>query len=117
MSNAFENADKIQSVINDDLFPNVQNISDVKQVLEFMETVAQPISQEQVRALILLEALGGNKRLHGEKNPYKAIIDKILKEFKQSVAPTGVYLDTMEQLIPKPPKPIIMAESVQAKKK
>jgi hypothetical protein len=117
MSNAFENADKIQGIINDDLFPNVQNVSDVKQVLEFMEGVGQSLSQEQVRALILLEQLGGNKRLHGDKNPYKPIIDKIIKDFKYSVAPTAVYLDTMEQLIPKPPRPIIMADKVEKAKK
>lgn len=108
-----ENANKMQSIINDDLFPTVTNVSDVKQVLEFMENVAQPISQKQVRALILLQAMGDNERLHGKQNPYKPIIDKITKDFKKAVAPTGVYLETMEQLIPKPPKPIIMAEKVE----
>jgi hypothetical protein len=108
-----ENANKIQSIINDDLFPTMTNVSDVKQVLEFMENVAQPISQEQVRALILLQSLGDNTRLHGDKNPYKPVIDKVMKDFKQAVAATGVYLDTMEQLIPKPPKPIIMAEKAE----
>lgn len=113
----FENADKIQSIISDDLFPNVQHISDVKQVLEFMENVAQPISEDQLRAVILLERLGDNKRLHGDKNPYKPIIEKILGQYKKAVAPVSVYLDTMEQLIPKPPKPIIMAEKIESTKK
>lgn len=107
-----DNADKIQSVINDDLFPNVQSVSDVKQVLEFMEDVAQPISEAQTRAIILLQALGDNTRLHEKTNPYKPIIEKLLKDFKKAVAPTGVYLQTIEELIPKPPKPIIMAEKM-----
>lgn len=103
------NADKIQKVINDDLFPNVQHVSDVKQVLEFMERVAAPLSEEQLRALLLLQAMGDNQRLHGDKNPYKPIIDKIAGIYKQYVAKTGVFLDTIEELIPKPPKPIILA--------
>lgn len=106
------NANKIQDVINDDLFPTVQNVSDVKQVLEFMEHVAQPLSQEQIRALLLLQQLGDNKRLHPEGNPYKEIISKISGTYKKAVAPTRVYLETIEELIPKPPKPIILAEKM-----
>lgn len=108
------NAAKIQSVIGDDLFPTVQHISDVKQVLDFMMTVAQPIREEQVRALILLNSLGENKRLH-PKNPYKSVIDNIMKEYKIGVADTKVYLETIEELIPKPPKPIIFADGRASK--
>lgn len=104
------NADKIQSVINDDLFPNVQSVSDVKQVLEFMEGVAAPLSEDQIRAILLLQELGSNTRLHGTKNPYKAIIDAITGTYKRAVARTEVFLDTIEELIPKPPKPIILAD-------
>ncbi|WP_445323929.1 hypothetical protein [Paenibacillus sp. FSL P2-0536] len=103
------NADKIQSVINDDLFPTVTHVSDVKQVLEFMKDVAAPLSEEQVRAILLLESLGSNKRLHGDKNPYAGIIKSITGEFKRAVGRTETYLQTIEELIPKPPKPIIMA--------
>ncbi len=111
MSNqAYNNADKIQSVINDDLFPNVQHVSDVKQVLEFMSDYAAPFSEDQVRALLLLEAMGENTRLHGDKNPYASIIKQIKKEFKKSVARPETFLRTIEELIPKPPKPIIMAD-------
>lgn len=106
----FGNADKIQSVINDDLFPNVQHISDVKQVLEFMSDYAAPFSEDQVRALLLLEAMGQNERLHGKDNPYKLIIKQIKEEFKKSVARPETFLRTIEELIPKPPKPIIMAD-------
>lgn len=103
------NADKIQSVINDDLFPNVQNVSDVKQVLEFMTDYAASLSEGQLRALLLLEYLGNNQRLHGPKNPYRWIIEKITGEYKRGVAKTQTFLDTIEELIPKPPKPIIVA--------
>jgi hypothetical protein len=106
----YNNADKIQKVINDDLFPNVQHVSDVKQVLEFMERVAAPLSEDQLRALLLLDAMGSNVRLHGDKNPYKPIIDKLTGQYKQFVAKTDVFLNTIEELIPKPPKPIILAD-------
>jgi hypothetical protein len=108
--NDHENAGKIQKVINDDLFPTMTHVSDVKQVLEFMERVAAPLSEDQLRALLLLESLGSNTRLHGDKNPYKPIIDKLTGQYKNFVARTSVFLDTIEELIPKPPKPIIMAE-------
>ncbi|SFT00499.1 hypothetical protein [Paenibacillus sp. 453mf] len=108
--NGFDNADKIQSVINDDLFPNVQHVSDVKQVLAFMSDYAAPFSEDQVRALILLENLGNNTRLHGAKNPYTPIIKSIKEDFKKSVARPETFLRTIEELIPKPPKPIIMAD-------
>lgn len=116
------NADKIQSVINDDLFPAVANISDVKQVLQFMEGVSQSLSEEQIRAVILLQNLGSNERLHGKQNPYKSIIESILGtekkvgEYKKAVAPTSVYLDTIQELIPKPPKPIILADNLKPAK-
>ncbi|KAF6614223.1 MULTISPECIES: hypothetical protein [Paenibacillus] len=105
-----DNADKIQSVINDDLFPNVQHVSDVKQVLAFMSDYAAPFSEDQVRALLLLESMGNNTRLHPEGNPYKTIIKQIKQEFKKSVARPETFLRTIEELIPKPPKPIIMAD-------
>lgn len=111
------NADKIQSVINDDLFPTMHHISDVKQVLEFMENVAAPLSEDQIRALILLEHLGSNTRLHGSKNPYSEIAKAIKTNYKVAVARTEVYLDTIQELIPKPPKPIIFTDKEGAKPK
>ncbi|WP_298737662.1 hypothetical protein [uncultured Chitinophaga sp.] len=109
------NADRIQSILSDDLFPNVQHVSDVKQVLEYMENVAQSVSEEQLRAAILLLSLGDNDRLHGKENPYKWMIDRLIGtdektgHWKKAVAPTSVYLDTMQELIPKPPRPLIVA--------
>lgn len=109
------NADKIQSVINDDLFPNVQHVSDVKQVLEFMTDYAAPLSEEQIRAILLLESLGNNTRLHGDKNPYKPIIKAITGDYKRAVSRTETFLRTIEELIPKPPKPVIMADGRMVK--
>ena len=109
------NADMIQSVVSDDLFPQVNHVSDVKQVLEYMENVAQPVSEEQIRAAILLMHLGQNVRLHGDKNPYAWIVEKVIGKdesagpWKKAVAPTSVYLDTLQELIPKPPRPIVVA--------
>ncbi|WP_068505873.1 hypothetical protein [Paenibacillus kribbensis] len=110
-----DNADKIQSVINDDLFPNVQHVSDVKQVLAFMSDYAAPFSEDQVRALLLLESMGNNTRLHPDGNPYKTIIKQIKQEFKKSVARPETFLRTIEELIPKPPKPVILADGRMVK--
>lgn len=107
---AHKNADAIQNVINEDLFPSsAPIIADVKQVLSFMENVAQPISEAQIRAILLLEHLGNNKQLH-DKNPYTEIIKKLQDEYKKKVANAGFYLETIEALVPKAPKPIIMSE-------
>jgi hypothetical protein len=108
---AHKNADAIQNVINEDLFPSAPPVVDgVRQVLSFMENVAQPISEAQLRAILLLDHLGNNKQLHGTENPYKEIIKKLQEDYKKKVAPTGVYLETIEALVPKAPKPIIMSE-------
>lgn len=115
------NADRIQNVLTDDLFPNVQHISDVKQVLEYIENVAQPVSEEQIRAAILLESLGKNERLHGKNNPYGWMVEKLIGTdkkagvWKKVVAPTSVYLDTLQELIPKPPRPIVVAPGSKGK--
>lgn len=103
------NGEKLQSVISDDLFPQVQHISDVKQVLEEMKTNAQELQEWQIRAIIFLRQLGENQYLHGDNNPYEKIINFIM-EGKVLVANPDYYLDTIEALIPKPPKPIVMAE-------
>lgn len=103
------NAEKLQSVISDDLFPNVQHISDVKQVIEEMTNKAQNLREPQIKAIILLQQMGENKYLH-EKNPYKDLIGSIMDGYKKGVADPDYYLDTIEALIPKPPKPVIMTE-------
>ena len=109
------NAEKLQSAISDDLFPQVQHISDVKQVLEEMKSTAQNLREPQIKALLLLKSMGENKFLHPEGNPYKKVIEFIM-EGKIYVASPDYYLDAIEALIPKPPKPIIMAEKGAIKK-
>jgi hypothetical protein len=103
------NAEKLQSAISDDLFPQVQHVSDVKQVIEEMKGNAQSLREPQIKAMILLKQMGENSYLHGEKNPYKELL-KFIMEGKVHVADPVYYLDTIEALIPKPPKPVVLAE-------
>lgn len=103
------NAEKLQSVISDDLFPQVQHISDVKQVLEEMRKNAQNLREPQIKAILLLKEMGENKYLHPNGNPYAALIDFIM-EGKTLVADPDYYIDTIEALIPKPPRPIVREE-------
>lgn len=114
--NNTSNADKLQSVISDDLFPQVQHISDVKQVIEEMQGKSQNLREPQVKALILLDHMGSNSYLHGNKNPYEGIYKYITQQGKQDVADPEYYLDTIEALIPKPPKPVILAEGKGGKR-
>lgn len=104
------NGQILQNVIGDNLFPEVQSVSDVKQVLELMKETGQNLREEQIKALVLLEQLGENTFLHPDGNPYKKIIKEIQDKYKIAVVSPSYYLDTIEELIPKPPKPIIMTE-------
>jgi len=104
-----DTADQLQSTIGEELFPNQIQISDVKQVLEEMESKSQELSQDQVKAITLLNELGKNEYLHKE-NPYTEIIKWITEKAKVMVASPDVYIDTIEALIPKPPKPVILTE-------
>lgn len=113
MSNEFNvksNGQILQGVIGDNLFPEVTHVSDVKQVLELMKEVGQNLREEQIRALVMLQQLGENKLLHPDGNPYKQIVKDIQDKFKIAVVSPNYYLDTIEELIPKPPKPIILTE-------
>lgn len=110
------NAEKLQSAISDDLFPTVNHISDVKQVLEEMKGNAQDLREVQLKGIVLLEQMGNNTYLHGDKNPYKKLIEFIMKG-KELVADPDFYIQTIEALIPKPPKPIVMAEKAERGKK
>lgn len=104
------NGEKLQSVISDDLFPQVAHISDVKQVLEQMQGNAQNLREIQLKGLIFLQSLGENSYLHKGKNPYKGLDSLVKKDGKIAVASPDYFLDTIEALIPKPPKPIVLAE-------
>lgn len=106
-----KNANTLQSVITDNLFPEIEHVSDVKQVLELMKGLAQNISQEQLRAVIFLNQLGENKLIHPNGNPYEKLVKAITNDYKTAVANPAFYLDTIEELIPKPPKPVVFAPS------
>lgn len=110
------NAEKLQSAISDDLFPQVNHISDVKQVLEEMKGNAQNLREPQLKAIILLQQMGKNTYLYGNKNPYEKLIEFIMKG-KELVADPDYYIQTIEALIPKPPKPIVMAEKAERGRK
>lgn len=105
-----DNGQLLQGAIQDQLFPEIQHVSDIKQVLELQQQHGKALREEQIRALLLLETLGNNKTLHGDKNPYEHIIKSITGKFKVAVVNPAYYLDTIEELIPKPPKPIILTE-------
>lgn len=102
-------ANTLQDIIGDSLFQQPVHISDVKQVLESMRDVAQNISQDQLRAIVLLKQMGENKVIHPDGNPYENLIKAILTDYKVAIANPAFYLDTIEELIPKPPKPIVFA--------
>lgn len=103
-----DNANVLQDVIGDNLFPHVEHISDVKQVLELQAETGQNLRQSQIRALLLLERLGSNTFLHGDKDPYASIRKAIAGDFKKAVVNPNYFLATIEELIPKPPKPIVV---------
>jgi hypothetical protein len=105
-----QNGQRLQGVISDDLFPNVQHISDVKQVIEEMTKLSQNLREPQIKALLLLQKMGENTYIHKNGNPYTKIYKYIIGEGKTHVANPDYYLDTIEGLIPKPPKPVILAE-------
>jgi hypothetical protein len=98
----------LQSVITADLFSQTPQVADIKQVLEFMEPHAQPLSESQIRAIAYLNYLG-NRPIHKEyreankgRHPYEPFIKWII-ESAQAAAKPSVFLDTIEALIPKPP--------------
>lgn len=108
MSESLKNANVLQDVIGDNLFPHVEHISDVKQVLELQAKNGQNLRQAQIRALLLLEQLGANTFLHGKDDPYKSIRKSIESSYKQAVVAPNYYLATIEELIPKPPKQVVV---------
>lgn len=104
------NGKVMQEIFNDTLFASPESVSDIKQVLEIMRDKGQALREEQIQALILLQQMGENKMLHPDGNPYAGIIKEITGKYKIAVVNPAFYLDTIEELVPKPPKPIILTE-------
>lgn len=97
--------DKLQSIINNDLFSSTPMVDGLKQVLQFMEPHAQPLSQEQLRAIAYLNYLG-MRELHAEyrkankgKHPYSDHV-KWIMESAIAHADPGVFIRTIEAVIP-----------------
>lgn len=114
-TNPSQNAQKLQDVINDSLFPQTVQVADVKQVLDFMKPVAQPLREEQIRAILYLQELGENKLIHPDGNPYKKLIEAVVN-YREQIADPEFYIDTIEALVPKPPRPILVTNDGQVKK-
>lgn len=104
----------VQDIVGDNLFPHVAHISDVKQVVEEMTSKSQNLQQPQMRAIMLLMEMQSNEYLHGEEKPYQQYIDKLLKDFKPAAADPAFYLNLINELIPKPPKPIVVLPNGKA---
>ena len=108
-SAALKSANSLQSILGDDLFATPQHVSDIKQVIEIMKGTGESLRQEQVRAILMLEDMGNNKFVHPKGNPYKELIKQIKADFKTAVVSPNYYLDTIQELVPKPPKPVVFA--------
>lgn len=99
--------DKLQKIISDDLFSSSPTVGDVTQVLRFMEPHAQPISAGQLRAIAYLNHLG-MRDLHKDyrdrnkaRHPYSDLVKWIMDSAIAHSDP-GVYLRTIETLLPSP---------------
>jgi hypothetical protein len=97
----------LQSVINADLFSSTPAVADIKQVLQFMEPHAQPLSEPQIRAIVYLNWLG-NRPLHKAyreankgKHPYSDLV-KWIMESAQCAANPNVFIRVIEALVPRP---------------
>lgn len=99
----------LQQVINNDLFSSEQINPAIRQVLEFMEPHAQPLSEPQIRAIAYLNYLGG-RELHAEyrkankgKHPYQDLVKWVMQSAQAAASP-NVFIKVIEALIPKPAK-------------
>lgn len=104
----------VQDIVGDNLFPHVAHISDVKQVIEEMTDKSQHLQQPQMRAIMLLMEMQNNEYLHGDSKPYDEYINKLIKDFKPAAADPNFYLNLINELIPKPPKPIVVLPNGKA---
>jgi len=99
--------DQLQKVIGGDLFASSPQVDGLKQVLQFMEKHAQPLNDLQLRAIAYLNWLGA-RELHAPhrkenkgKSPYESLV-KWVVESAQLHSDPGVYLRTIEAVIPAP---------------
>ena len=113
--------DKLQSIINNDLFSSTPMVDGLKQVLQFMEPHAQPLSQEQLRAIAYMNFLG-MRELHADfrkankgKHPYSDHI-KWVMESAIAHADPGVFIRTIEAVLPTPQTNVIQSNERKGRK-
>jgi hypothetical protein len=108
------NEDRLQQVIGADLFSSAPNIDGLTQVLRFMEGHAQPLSTPQLRAIAYLNWLGMRdihadyRNGHKGKHPYSDLVKWIVDSAVVHSDP-GVYLRTIEAVIPQNLYPTVPA--------
>lgn len=99
--------DKLQAVIGGDLFSSSPSVDGLKQVLQFMEPHAQPLSNSQLHAIAFLNYLGMRdlheqyRKDHKGNHPYTNLIKWIMDSAIAHADP-GVFLRTIEAVIPAP---------------
>lgn len=109
MTNATKSkSDAIQDIMSESLFEQNPSIADLKQIINELKDKAQNLREPQIKALLLLKNLGENTYLH-DKNPYADIIKNIEDKYKIAAAAPAYYLDAINETVPKPPKPVIVA--------
>lgn len=97
--------DKLQQVLGGELFTSSPMVDGIRQVLEFMEPHAQPLSVPQLQAIAYLNYLGMRdlhreyREAHKGKHPYSDLIKWICDSAVMHADP-GVFLRTIEALIP-----------------
>src|SRR5699024_12347403 len=97
--NDTQNADKLQSVISDDLFPQVHHISDVKQVIEEMQGISQNLREPQIKALLFLKKLGEKEYLNGKTIQYEELYKIISVAVKKDIDDPIFNFVSIEALI------------------
>lgn len=111
VSSEAQRGDALQSVIAGDLFSDVQMSAGVRQVLEFLEPHAVPLSEAQMRSIAYLNYLG-MRNLHREyreshtqgrkvRHPYTDFIAWIIESSRYAAHP-NVFIRAIEALIPAP---------------
>lgn len=102
--------DQLQKIIGDDLFSSTPQVDSVKQILQFFEAHAQPLSVPQLRAIAYLNYLGMRdihkqyRDNHKGQHPYSGLIKWIIDSAVSHSDP-GVYIRVIESLFPTPQTP------------
>lgn len=101
---------KVSSVV-DDLFQDVSNNSGVNiaEVIDRVLPYSHGITEKQLRLVLYLKNLGENQFLHGGENPYLDLCNEIISS-RTYFTDTDFIIDMIDNLIPKPAKPLIFVD-------